>query len=600
MLDHFTIFTRGGIVLWSSSFSPLQSNPVDDLVREVLVEERTGQRAFESGSYTVQWTLANELNLVFVAVYQKILQLAYVEDLLLGVRRAFTDMFSDILVSCLTIVLPQDQFAKFDIKYNNITRKLEEREYSSRATKAPRRFEETKKYQNTLEASRGKGKKVNTSASSHASETNDDEDEQVGVDSPRVQRHGKGRRGNKDKPKKESKNSARKPRVWDDTYNEEQAKTLDFSGQSDLTANNTIDAERLIDRSALGEQISGGIYNVRTMGNSDDEEDDDDDDGHNEAGPSGMMSFFQRITGQAAVTESDLAPVMRAMKEHLVNKNVAAHIADHLCESISSGIVGRRLGTFKSVKAEVKRQMETAVTRILTPRTSLDVLRDVFAARDEHRPYTMVFVGVNGVGKSTNLSKTCFWLLQNKLSVLIAACDTFRSGAVEQLRVHARNLCALEKTARIELYERGYGKDAAGIAKDAISYAKANKFDVVLVDTAGRMQDNEPLMRSLSKLVSVNNPDKIIFVGEALVGNEAVDQLTKFNQALKDFSGLQHPRQIDGIILTKFDTIDDKVGAALSMTFITGQPILFVGTGQTYTDLKGMNVPHVVQSLLRD
>jgi signal recognition particle receptor subunit alpha len=85
-----------------------------------------------------------------------------------------------------------------------------------------------------------------------------------------------------------------------------------------------------------------------------------------------------------------------------------------------------------------------------------------------------------------------------------------------------------------------------------------------------------------------------------LVGNEAVDQLTKFNQALKDFSGLQQPRQIDGIILTKFDTIDDKVGAALSMTFITGQPILFVGTGQTYTDLKSMNVSHVVQTLLRD
>jgi signal recognition particle receptor subunit alpha len=89
--------------------------------------------------------------------------------------------------------------------------------------------------------------------------------------------------------------------------------------------------------------------------------------------------------------------------------------------------------------------------------------------------------------------------------------------------------------------------------------AKSKDFDVVLIDTAGRMQDNEPLMRSLAKLVAVNNPDKIIFVGEALVGNEAVDQLTKFNQALKDFSGLQNPRHIDGMILTKFDTIDDKV-----------------------------------------
>ena len=112
------------------------------------------------------------------------------------------------------------------------------------------------------------------------------------------------------------------------------------------------------------------------------------------------------------------------------------------------------------------------------------------------------------------------------------------------------------------------------------------------------MQDNEPLMRALAKLVTVNLPDKIIFVGEALVGNEAVDQVTKFNQALRDFSGMRNPRQIDGIILTKFDTVDDKVGAALSMTYATGQPILFVGTGQTYTDLKKMNIGRIVDTLL--
>lgn len=223
----------------------------------------------------------------------------------------------------------------------------------------------------------------------------------------------------------------------------------------------------------------------------------------------------------------------------------------------------------------------------------------------------MTFVGVNGVGKSTNLSKVCFWLLQNGFRVLIAACDTFRSGAVEQLRVHVRNLSQLSTTSSevragsVELYEKGYGKDAAGIAKEAIAYAKDHEFDVVLIDTAGRMQDNEPLMKALAKLVTINLPDKIIFVGEALVGNESVDQLTKFDRALRDFSsansgGSRAGRGIDGMLVTKWDTVDDKVGAALSMTYITGQPIYFVGCGQTYTDLRQLRVGKVVDALIRD
>lgn len=140
------------------------------------------------------------------------------------------------------------------------------------------------------------------------------------------------------------------------------------------------------------------------------------------------------------------------------------------------------------VKSEVQSALSTSLTRVLTPKTSTDILLDIQRKRSSPSsisdpnappdPYAITFVGVNGVGKSTNLSKVCFWLLQNKLRVLIAACDTFRSGAVEQLRVHVRNLGALgedmgmntEGTRKIELYERGYGKDAAGIAKDAIAY----------------------------------------------------------------------------------------------------------------------------------
>jgi signal recognition particle receptor subunit alpha len=142
----------------------------------------------------------------------------------------------------------------------------------------------------------------------------------------------------------------------------------------------------------------------------------------------------------------------------------------------------------------------------------------------------------------------------------------FRAGAVEQLRTHVKRLNSLypsqnpnEEKDVVELYEKGYGKDAAGIAMEAINHARASHRDVVLIDTAGRMQDNEPLMRSLSKLIGVNDPDLVLFVGEALVGNEAVDQLVKFNRALADHSDQETPHTIDGIVLTKFDTIDDKV-----------------------------------------
>lgn len=136
------------------------------------------------------------------------------------------------------------------------------------------------------------------------------------------------------------------------------------------------------------------------------------------------------------------------------------------------------------------------------------------------------------------------------------------------------------------------------MARDAIQHATEHEFDCVLIDTAGRMQNNEPLMRALAKLVSTNEPDLVLFVGEALVGNDGIDQLELFDRALADYSSRPEPHRVDGIVLTKFDTIDDKVGAAVSMVYKTGQPIMFVGTGQKYTHLKKLNVRTVLKCLL--
>jgi len=292
-------------------------------------------------------------------------------------------------------------------------------------------------------------------------------------------------------------------------------------------------------------------------------------------GYSGIWSSLSGLVGSKPLNRKDIEPLISKMQDHLMAKNVAADVAKNICDSVTNKLEGKICGTFQSVQGIVKESMNTSLMDILTPSRRVDIIRDVREAKANNRPYVITFCGVNGVGKSTNLAKICFWLVENKCRVLIAACDTFRAGAVEQLRTHVRRLNSLYPSesngkSTVELYEKGYGKDAAGIAMEAINYARTSKCDVVLVDTAGRMQDNEPLMRSLAKLITVNDPDLVLFVGEALVGNEAVDQLVKFNQALSDFSpSKDNPHLIDGIVLTKFDTIDDKVSQGFAGILIT-------------------------------
>mmetsp|Transcript_29144 Transcript_29144/g.49825 ORF Transcript_29144/g.49825 Transcript_29144/m.49825 type:complete len:516 (-) Transcript_29144:22-1569(-) len=306
--------------------------------------------------------------------------------------------------------------------------------------------------------------------------------------------------------------------------------------------------------------------------------------------------YLPTLTGKA-LTEQQLEPIMEQFKTHLTEKNVAADIASSLCDSVAKSLIGTKLSTFGSAKKIVQEAMSDSLTKILTPKKQIDLMRDIRAVNASGRPYSIVFVGVNGVGKSTSLSKICSWLQQNELKVLIAACDTFRSGAVEQLKVHATRLGT-------PLFEQGYGKDASHIAAAAVKSAKNSGANVVLIDTAGRMQDNEPLMKALSNLVHFNNPDLVLFVGEALVGNDGVHQLQNFNRSLELLSAKSSIKTkkdtiIDGVMLTKFDTIDDKVGAAVSMVYSTGIPIMFVGVGQHYQDLKKLNVGVVVKALLK-
>ncbi|KAF8163146.1 signal recognition particle binding protein [Crassisporium funariophilum] len=669
MLDHCSISHKGGIVLWSRSFTPdaahlasSSASPVNSLIREALIEGRTTDEKYEKDGYAVKWTFVNDLELIFVVAYQRILQLTYVEDLLVAMKRLFVQYFQPFVAAFVTSLHSMNNikstaiqtaswdfaktFERWDVMFDKLLKGLEGKAANDRKSRL------RTVVRGPIEDISPPSDDRDTAPSINSDTPQDEQQIARNVQALKSRLRGRGgRRGGRggrvdstsgresalesdSDTQSKRKPKAKVQRRWgDEVPTESDMASLDHSVDKpgEASANmGSHDLQSLVDQSSLGTRTRDGMYEVKDWDFSRNKSAHDDTDDAianalkpldnklaSSEGPSGTFSsIFARLTGSKVLTDADLKPVLEAMKQHLMKKNVAMEIADKVCEGVGESLVGKKVAGFQTINNAVRLALSTSLTRILTPKTSTDLLLSIrtklsapLPSNQQRMPYSIAFVGVNGVGKSTNLSKVCFWLIQNGLRVLIAACDTFRSGAVEQLRVHVRNLSMLgvngagDSKGRVELFERGYGKDAAGIAREAINYARDSDFDVVLIDTAGRMQDNEPLMRALAKLVSVNSPDKIIFVGEALVGNEAVDQLTKFDRALRDFSsasGAGKGRGIDGMLVTKWDTVDDKVGAALSMTYVTGQPIIFVGCGQTYTDLRQLRVANVVQAILKD
>ena len=326
---------------------------------------------------------------------------------------------------------------------------------------------------------------------------------------------------------------------------------------------------------------------------------DDDEDSENSSWGGSLSGLFAQMTGQKVLTKQDLDAPIKEIQKLLTSKNVAGDIAEQICRKVQESLVGKKLNSMYRVKTAVRQALELSISELLLPSTELSLLRQVISKRDQassyfarsktQRPFVIVVVGINGVGKSTSLAKLAYHLKTNGCSPLLAACDTFRSGAVEQLSVHAKCL-------GLPIYSKGYSKDPSSVASAAIEQASQEGNDVVLVDTAGRMQNNLPLMKALGKLADENQPDMVVFVGEALVGNDGVDQVKMFDKAVSFQSRHQ---KVNAILLTKFDTVSDKVGAALTMTHVTNAPILFVGTGQKYHHLQKLSAASVIRSLFR-
>lgn len=296
-----------------------------------------------------------------------------------------------------------------------------------------------------------------------------------------------------------------------------------------------------------------------------------------------LKRVFNVFTGKISLEQ-----LQSKMIEHLVNKNVDPTF----CKVITDDVISE----FKAENVEMigeaafKEKMNKTLSKIIPQFDHASLLEKI---KNKPGAYSICFVGVNGVGKSTTLAKMACWLIQKGLRVYIAACDTFRAGAIEQLKVHVDRF--KQSGHEVGFFESGYAKDDASVAKYAIAKANTENYDVILIDTAGRMHNKENLMISLSKLIKVNNPDQIIFVGEALIGGDSLDHIREFNKRISEGST---GRKIDSIILTKIDTVDEKMGQVLNFTFTANSPIIFLGTGQSNNDLTIMDPQLITDALL--
>ncbi|VVB83441.1 Signal recognition particle receptor FtsY [uncultured archaeon] len=293
----------------------------------------------------------------------------------------------------------------------------------------------------------------------------------------------------------------------------------------------------------------------------------------------GSKSFFQRITSginKVKVSEKEYDDYSEELENILLENNVALEVAERMVLDLKEKLVGREF-LKKEVESGIKSLFGDIIGDILI--NPPDLLMEIKGKNINSNPYVILFCGINGSGKTTTIAKVANYLKSKNISCLMAAADTFRAASIEQIKEHGNKL-------GIKVISHDYGSDPASVGFDAIQYAKKNSIDCVLIDTAGRMHTQKNLLREMEKIVKVCKPDKKLFIGESITGNDAVEQVRSFNEAIG----------IDGIILTKAD-IDEKGGTALSVGYVTKKPIFYLGTGQEYNDIEPFNKNKFIEKL---
>jgi fused signal recognition particle receptor len=295
---------------------------------------------------------------------------------------------------------------------------------------------------------------------------------------------------------------------------------------------------------------------------------------------SGFKGLVTKVTTAELKTES-INPILSDFKMSLAENDVAFPVADRICDELEKRLVGVQVKRLEDRKKLIEENLRQVLLEVMLTNNKVEFLKKIEEKRDTGDPFVLLFVGINGTGKTTTIAKVAQYLRDKGYTVVFAASDTYRAGSIEQLEEHARRL-------GIRMIKHKYGGDPAAVAYDAISHAKAHGMNVVLIDTAGRMQTNQNLMNELAKVTRVVQPDLTVLTLDSLIGNDAVMQAEEFHKSIG----------VDATILTKVDA-DVKGGSALSVTYVTQKPILFIGVGQTYEDLELFNPEKFVNMILR-
>src|SRR5437867_12249574 len=297
-----------------------------------------------------------------------------------------------------------------------------------------------------------------------------------------------------------------------------------------------------------------------------------------------IFSETAKNLSQKSISKKEIDSILEELQISLMENDVAHEIVDEMTSKIKTEILTVKLERNEKTDEVITTKLYSFLHELFSSTTNkTDIIQSILVKkRSKTGPYSIIFLGINGTGKTTTIAKFCKLLRDHGISVVLAAADTHRAGAIEQISHHGNKL-------NVKVISQRYGADPSAVARDALEHAKKNYIDAVLIDTAGRMQTSKNLMEEVSKIIRVIKPDMKIFVGDSLAGNDTVNQASEFF----------HYTNYDGSILTKSDA-DSKGGAAISIAYLTHKPILYLGVGQGYEDLAEFDHDKFLDSIFKD